>query len=80
MTGIFNRCVLLLRDMQRVASLYSASRSEIMGQVAQRYVQYLRASGIRFGCMRVIQYALSVLRVKAAIVRFWFGRKKGSLG
>ena len=80
MTGIFNRCVLLLRDLQRVASLTSASRSEITGQVAQRYVQYLRASGSRFGCMQAIESALGVPRVEAA--RFVFGSdgKKGSLG
>ena len=80
MTDIFNRCVLLLRDMQRVASLTSAFRSEIMGQVAQRYVQYFRASGSRFGCMQAIESALGVPRVKAARIRFWFGRKKGFPG
>jgi len=79
-TDIFNCCVLLLRDMQRVASLTSASRSEIMGQVAQRYVQYFRASGSRFGCMQAIESALGVPRVKAARIRFWFGRKKGFPG
>ena len=54
----FNRCVLLLRDMSRAISHSSASRLEILGRVAQRYIQYLRASGSRFGCMQAIDAAL----------------------
>ena len=66
-----------MRDMPRVISHSSASRLEIMGRVAQRYIQYFRAIGSRFGCMQAIETALDVPRVKAARIRFWFGRKKG---
>ena len=63
--------------MQRVVSHSSASRLEIMGRVAQSYIQYFRASGSRAECMQAIEIALDVPRVKAARIRFWFGRKKG---
>ena len=74
---MFNRCVSLLRDMPRVVSHSRASRLDIMDRVAQSYIQYFRASGSRIGCMQVIETALDVPRVKAAWIRFWFGRKKG---
>ena len=67
----------MLRDMPRVMSHISASRLEIMGRVAQRYIQYFRASGSRFECTQAIETALDVPRVKEARTRFWFGRKKG---
>ena len=51
-----------------------------MSRVAQRYIKYFRASGSRFGCMQAIETALDVPRVKAARIRFWFGRKKGFPG
>ena len=73
----FNRCVSLLRDMPRVVSHSSASRFEIMGRVAQSYIQYFRASGSRIGCMQAIETVLDVPRVKATRIRFWFGRRKG---
>ena len=60
--------------------LIVASRSDIMDHVAQQYVHYFRASGSRFGCMRAIETALDVPRVKAARIRFWFGRQKGFPG
>ena len=66
-----------LRDMPRVASHGRTFRVEFLGQVAQRYVQYFRANGSRFGCMRAIETSLGVPRVKAARIRFWFGRRKG---
>ena len=46
-----------------------------MGRVVQRYLKYFRASGGRFQCMRTVGTALDVPRVKAARIRFWFGRK-----
>ena len=67
----------LLRDMPRVVSHSSASRLEIMGRVAQSYIQYFRASGSRAECMQAIETAVDVPRVKAARIRFWFGRKIG---
>ena len=78
MTNIFfNRCVSLLRDMPRVVSHSCASRLEFMGRVAQSYIQYFRAGGSRPECMQAIETALDVPRVKAARIRFWFGRKRG---
>ena len=77
MTSIFfNCCVSLLHDMPRVGSHSSAFRLEIMGRVAQSYVQYFRASGSHIGGMHAIETALDVPRVKEARIRFWFGRKK----
>ena len=73
----FNRCVSLLRDMPRVVSHSIASRLEVMGRVAQSYMQYFRVSGSRAECMQAIETALDVTRVKAARIRFWFGRKRG---
>ena len=63
--------------MPRVVSHSSASRLEIMGQVAQSYIQYFPASGSRADCMQAIETALDVPCVKVARIRFWFGRKKG---
>ena len=77
---LFNRCVSVLHDMARVASHGRAFRVEFLGQVAQRYVQYFRASGSRFGCMRAIETALGAPRVKATRIRFRFGRKKDFSG
>ena len=74
---LFDRCASLLHDIPRVVSHSSTSRLEIMGRVAQSYIQYFRASGSRAGCMQAIETALNVRRVKAARIRFWFGRKKG---
>ena len=51
-----------------------------MGQVAQRYIHFFRASGSRFQFMQTIETALDVPRVKAARIRFWFGRQKGFPG
>ena len=48
-----------------------------MGRVAQSYIQYFRASGSRAEYMQAIETALDVPRVKAAKIRFWFGRKRG---
>ena len=48
-----------------------------MGRVAQSHIQYFRASGSRAECMQAIETAVDVPRVKAAKIRFWFGRKKG---
>ena len=50
--------------MTRVASYGRASRAEFLGQVAQRYAQYFRASDSRFGCMQAIETTLDVPRVK----------------
>ena len=79
MTSILDRCVVLLRGMKHVASPTRASRSESLDQVAQQCVQYFRASGSRFGCMQAIKAALHVPRVRAARIRFWFGRQNGFL-
>ena len=62
--------------MPRVVSHSSASQLEFLGRLAQSYIQYSRASGSRAECLQVIETALDVPRVKAARVRFWFGRKK----
>ena len=40
-------------------------------------MQYFRASGSRTGCMQANETALDFPRVKAARIRFWFGREKG---
>ena len=48
-----------------------------MGRVAQSYIQYFRVGGSRPECMQAIETALDVPCVKAARIRFWFGRKKG---
>ena len=78
MTNIFfNRCVSLLRDMPRVVSHSCASRLECMGRLAQSYIQYFRAGGSRTECMQAIETTLDVPCVKAARIRFWFGRMKG---
>ena len=78
MTDIFfNRCVSLLRDMPRVVSHSCASRLECMGRLAQSYIQYFRAGGSRTECMQAIETTLDVPCVKAARIRFWFGRMKG---
>ena len=45
--------------------------------MAQSHIQYFRASGSRAECMQVIETVLDFPRVKAARIRFWFGRKKG---
>ena len=63
--------------MPRVVSHSYASRLEFMGRVAQSYTQYFRGSGSRSECMQAIETALDVPRVKAARIRFWFGREKG---
>ena len=47
-----------------------------MGRVAQSHIQYFRASGSRAECMQAMETALDVPRVKAAMIRFWFGRKR----
>ena len=48
----------------------SASRLEIVGRVAQKYIQYFRVSSSRFGCMHAFETALDIPRVKAARIRF----------
>ena len=63
--------------MPRVVSHSSASRLEVMGRVAQSYMQYFRANGSRPECMQAIEAAIYVPRVKEARIRFWFGRKRG---
>ena len=65
----------MLRNILRVASHGRASRVEFLGQIAQRYAQYTRASGSRFGCMRAVETALGVPRVKEAKIRLWFGNR-----
>ena len=45
---------------------------------AQRYVQYFRASGNRFGCMQAIDIALGVPHVKAARIVLAGKRKEFS--
>ena len=47
-TRILRRFVSLLRDMPRAVGYDSASRVEILPQVAQAYIQYFRAGGTRF--------------------------------
>ena len=80
----------LLRDMPRAVGYNSASRMEILQQVAQAYIQFLqqvaqayiqyfRASGNRLGCMEVIKLALDFPRVRAAQIIFGLGGLKGSL-
>lgn len=69
-----------LRNIPRVASESSASRSEIKGKKAQRYIQYFRVSGSQSGCMQTIETALDVPRVEESTIHLWFGQRKGFLG
>ena len=51
----------------------------ILHEVAWIYLQYVQASGSRFGCIKAGETALNVPRVRVTRIRVWFGRVKGSL-